>query len=214
MANLTLTIGDELLKQAPPGAQGEHVGQRHRARAPRVLRRRRADGIGPGPPGRTLANHVRRQRSGRTFVAARRPPWPIAPSSTPTSSSTPSTTTSRSSNSRHGRFLRPSTARCWSSAPRCWPSSTSPSRKSWPDPSTPTRPAGPWPSLAQLPVVSVDADVVLAAIDLATRHQLSFWDAQIVQAAVTAGCSSVLTEDLSDGAVLGGIRVENPFAAL
>ena len=68
--------------------------------------------------------------------------------------------------------------------------------------------------LAQLPVVSVDADVVLAAIDLATRHQLSFWDAQIVQAAVTAGCSSILTEDLSDGAMLGGIRVENPFAAL
>lgn len=68
--------------------------------------------------------------------------------------------------------------------------------------------------LAQLPVVSIDDHLVLAAVELAQRHQLPLWDAQIVQAASTVGCDSVLTEDLSDGAVLAGVRVENPFAGL
>jgi len=44
------------------------------------------------------------------------------------------------------------------------------------------------------------------------RHQLSFWDALIVSAAVEAGCKSILTEDLNDGQELDGVRVENPFA--
>jgi predicted nucleic acid-binding protein len=65
--------------------------------------------------------------------------------------------------------------------------------------------------LATLPVVGVDKEAVLAGIDLADRHQLSLWDALIVQAAATAGCETLLTEDLADGAVLAGVSIHNPF---
>jgi predicted nucleic acid-binding protein len=66
--------------------------------------------------------------------------------------------------------------------------------------------------LSELPVVSTDAALVLAGIDLAGRHQLSMWDGLIVQAAIVGGCQTLFTEDLHDGAVLDGVRVRNPFA--
>ena len=65
--------------------------------------------------------------------------------------------------------------------------------------------------LAELPVVGADRTSVLEAVDLARAHQLSLWDAQIVQAAAAADCATLLTEDLTHGAVLAGVRVENPF---
>ena len=65
--------------------------------------------------------------------------------------------------------------------------------------------------LAQLPVVTVDAPMVLAAIATSRAHQLSLWDALILQAAVAGGCSEVLTEDLHIGFQLGPVTVRNPF---
>lgn len=59
--------------------------------------------------------------------------------------------------------------------------------------------------------VPVDAELVLRAIREGQRWHLSHWDALMVAAARQAGCDRVLTEDLSDGAVYGGLRVENPF---
>ncbi len=44
------------------------------------------------------------------------------------------------------------------------------------------------------------------------RCALSFWDALIVGAAQSMGCGFVLSEDLSAGQKLEGIRVVNPFA--
>jgi predicted nucleic acid-binding protein len=67
--------------------------------------------------------------------------------------------------------------------------------------------------LSDLPVVSTDADLVLAAIEVSRRHQLSLWDGLILQAAATADCNVVLTEDLSHGSVIGGVTVVNPFRA-
>lgn len=66
--------------------------------------------------------------------------------------------------------------------------------------------------LTDLVVVSPDARLVLEAIDLAARHQLSPWDGMILRAAIVGGCDTLLTEDLSDGAVYDGVRVVNPFA--
>lgn len=60
------------------------------------------------------------------------------------------------------------------------------------------------------PVV-VDASVLEAAWRLRKRFSLSFWDALIVGAAQAAGCSHLLTEDLSHGQDLDGVRVVNPF---
>ena len=67
-------------------------------------------------------------------------------------------------------------------------------------------------ALSELPVVSADADLVLAGIELSDRYQISLRDGLIVQAAVTAGCETILTEDLADGSLLAGVRIQNPFA--
>ncbi len=56
-----------------------------------------------------------------------------------------------------------------------------------------------------------DRDDLLAAIALARRHRLSFWDAMIVRSAARLGCKVLWTEDLKHGAVLEGVRIRNPF---
>ena len=55
-------------------------------------------------------------------------------------------------------------------------------------------------------------DIQLAS-ELEEQHQLSFWDALIVAAALKGGASSILTEDMSTGRSLSGVRIENPFAS-
>jgi predicted nucleic acid-binding protein len=60
-------------------------------------------------------------------------------------------------------------------------------------------------------VIPVDGELVLDAIDLQHEHQLSYWDSAIVAASVRAGASELLSEDLSDGQVIRGVRVRNPF---
>jgi predicted nucleic acid-binding protein len=61
-------------------------------------------------------------------------------------------------------------------------------------------------------IVQIDTSLVFAAITTAREQQLSFWDALIIQAAAQASCATVLSEDLNDGQVVEGVRVENPFA--
>jgi len=67
--------------------------------------------------------------------------------------------------------------------------------------------------LARGRVVRFDAGDVIAAIELHRLTQISFWDALIVHAARSAGAVVLYTEDLQPGAVLGGVRVVNPFLA-
>ncbi|MBA3887272.1 MAG: PIN domain-containing protein [Acidobacteria bacterium] len=61
-------------------------------------------------------------------------------------------------------------------------------------------------------VFSPTADDVLAAIHLQKQSRLSFWDAMVVHAAVEAGADVLWTEDLTDGQVLRGVHIRNPFA--
>ncbi len=62
------------------------------------------------------------------------------------------------------------------------------------------------------PTVETTPEVMLAAVDLATDHHLSIWDAVILAAASQAGCRMLLSEDLQDGFTWGGVTVVNPFA--
>jgi predicted nucleic acid-binding protein len=55
------------------------------------------------------------------------------------------------------------------------------------------------------------AEGVVAASFLEQRHQLSFWDALIVQTAVLAGAKKLLSEDFQHGQSISGVRIENPF---
>jgi predicted nucleic acid-binding protein len=59
--------------------------------------------------------------------------------------------------------------------------------------------------------VTLDATTLEAAWSLQERFRLSFWDALVVAAALTANCRYLLTEDLSHGQDLDGLRVVSPF---
>lgn len=60
--------------------------------------------------------------------------------------------------------------------------------------------------------VQVDIDLMMSAIETSRGAGISFWDALIVRAAALAGCDRVLSEDLNDGQVIAGVRIEDPFA--
>jgi predicted nucleic acid-binding protein len=53
--------------------------------------------------------------------------------------------------------------------------------------------------LLNLPLVIIDADLLLAALAMEERYRISFSDALIVSAADTAGAQVLYTEDLNDG---------------
>ena len=62
------------------------------------------------------------------------------------------------------------------------------------------------------PLIETSAEVMLAAADLATDHQLSIWDSVILSAAAESGCRLLLSEDLQEGFTWKGVTVTNPFA--
>jgi predicted nucleic acid-binding protein len=64
---------------------------------------------------------------------------------------------------------------------------------------------------AAWPVVVLDPALILAATRLEERHQLSLWDALIIEAARVAGAEGLLTEDLPRGQDFDGVVVENRF---
>ncbi len=63
-------------------------------------------------------------------------------------------------------------------------------------------------------VQSITYELVLAAVMLRRRYQLSQWDAAIIAAAVELGCRTVYSEDMNDGQEYAGVRVENPFSGM
>ena len=64
--------------------------------------------------------------------------------------------------------------------------------------------------LAELTVVQLDRDLVMAAADTAAAEGLSLRDALAVEAAVTAGCDRLATEALPHGSLVRGVRAEDP----
>ena len=55
---------------------------------------------------------------------------------------------------------------------------------------------------------------MLAAVDLARLHTVSFWDALIVRAAQQAECRVIYSEDMQHGWKVDGVEVVNPFAGI
>jgi predicted nucleic acid-binding protein len=64
------------------------------------------------------------------------------------------------------------------------------------------------------PVVRIDESQVLAAIRRNREDSASFWDALIIESALTKGCDELLTEDLQHGRQYGSMTVRNPFESL
>ena len=65
--------------------------------------------------------------------------------------------------------------------------------------------------LASFEVIGSSAASVLEATRLADRHQLQWWDALILEAALRAGADILFTEDGQHGQRFGRLTVENPF---
>jgi predicted nucleic acid-binding protein len=66
-------------------------------------------------------------------------------------------------------------------------------------------------SLARWRVQSPLPDDVVTAADLLSRHRLSLWEAMIVRSAADLHCDTLWTEGLSDGLVIEGVALINPF---
>ena len=62
--------------------------------------------------------------------------------------------------------------------------------------------------------VVIMPDIIKEAIDCGIINRLSFWDALIVAAAESANCERLWTEDLNDGQVIRGVRIENPIKVM
>jgi predicted nucleic acid-binding protein len=50
------------------------------------------------------------------------------------------------------------------------------------------------------------------AFRIEDEARINFWDAMIVAAAIKAGATRILSEDLSHGQTIAGVKIENPFA--
>ena len=61
-------------------------------------------------------------------------------------------------------------------------------------------------------IVMADANALSDAMDAASEHGISFWDAMMWATARRAGCSAFISENLQDGRRLGGVEIINPFA--
>lgn len=68
-------------------------------------------------------------------------------------------------------------------------------------------------SATLIPLASVVPSFALyqSALRIRDRYQFHFYDALIVAAALEAGCSRLLTEDLHHGQVIDRMTIENPF---
>lgn len=53
--------------------------------------------------------------------------------------------------------------------------------------------------------------VMQAALDIKAASGFSYWDSAIIAAAQQAGCNELLSEDMSHGRTIAGLRLVNPF---
>jgi predicted nucleic acid-binding protein len=58
---------------------------------------------------------------------------------------------------------------------------------------------------------AVDLELMRRGRDIEQRYRLSWWDSLIVAAAQLQNCVLLLTEDLQDRSVYGGVTIRNPF---
>ena len=67
-------------------------------------------------------------------------------------------------------------------------------------------------ALLEYPVLALTGELVLDAVVIQRRYEISYWDAAIIAAARELGCEVLYSEDLNPGQDYGGVVVRNPFA--
>ena len=66
-------------------------------------------------------------------------------------------------------------------------------------------------TLAMMPMIEVDAALVVEGAAIARRYQISYWDGALIAASNRCGAESLYSEDLSHGQLYSSVRVINPF---
>jgi predicted nucleic acid-binding protein len=66
-------------------------------------------------------------------------------------------------------------------------------------------------SLENYEVVVINQDLIESAVDCSILNRVSFWDALVVVSAESSCCDKILSEDLNDGQLIRGVKIENPF---
>ena len=78
----------------------------------------------------------------------------------------------------------------------------------------------PWQTIGEMlelihslcgPVVPLTVDTHAAAVDIARRYGFRIYDSLILAAAQQVGCSTVYTEDMQHGQMVGSVKIVNPF---
>ncbi|MBI5196245.1 MAG: PIN domain-containing protein [Nitrospirae bacterium] len=59
--------------------------------------------------------------------------------------------------------------------------------------------------------IIVNGEIILEAIEIQRKHKYSFWDAVIIESAVRGGVVLLLSEDLTDGQIIKGVKIKNPL---
>jgi predicted nucleic acid-binding protein len=65
--------------------------------------------------------------------------------------------------------------------------------------------------LSAFEVVAISSELVKKAVDIQVLNLLSFWNSQIVSAALSANCTAIVSEDLNHGQKIEGIEIVNPL---
>ncbi|GHT83821.1 DNA-binding protein [Actinomycetota bacterium] len=66
--------------------------------------------------------------------------------------------------------------------------------------------------VAKVTTVPVSFSIAKRALQIKDRYKLSFYDSQIIAAAIASGCTTLYTEDLSNGQIINEtLQIVNPF---
>ena len=68
--------------------------------------------------------------------------------------------------------------------------------------------------LCSFDVVGATAGSIVAAIELAYKHQMHWWDALILEAALRANADVLVSQDGQHGQRFGKLLIENPFGSV
>ena len=66
--------------------------------------------------------------------------------------------------------------------------------------------------LCAMPIVTVNPDLIKTAIRRSESDVVSFWDALIIETALSCGATTLWTEDLQNGRQIDNLSIRNPFS--
>lgn len=61
------------------------------------------------------------------------------------------------------------------------------------------------------PAIPLTTETAKSAVQLSKLHGFRIYDSLILASAITAGCKTLMTEDLQHGQLIEGVRIKNPF---